>query len=157
VVPEVVSYFASAEPRDLPLAKTRKKNEGKVVGKAAQSFHMTNEENPSFPGYIVGSLILPPRGIKDAEAVGLCAQVFTVVRGQPRSIEIAYGDPDNGQAVWEPATAERFMLSQGDNFFIPPGNTYRIQNHSKTTEALLSWTIIRHNTALADADADPSP
>jgi len=152
-VTEVVSYFASAEPRDFPLAETRKKNEGKVVGKATKSFHMTNVENPSFPGFSVGNLILPSKGIKDAEAVGLGAQVFTVVRGQPRSIEIAYGDPENGQRIWEPSTAVRFMVSQGDQFFIPPGNTYRIQNHSESTEALLSWTIIRHNTALAD----PSP
>lgn len=138
------------EARDLPLSRSRKKNEGKVVGKAAQSFHMANDENPAFPGYIVGSLVLPPRGIKDAESVGLCAQVFTVVRGQSQSIEIAYGDPENESSTWDPSTAERFLVSQGDNFLVPPGNTYRVQNHSRTTEALLSWTIVRHNRGLAE-------
>lgn len=106
---------------------------------------MTNDENPAYPGYIVGSLVLPPKAIKDAESVGLCAQVFTIVKGQAGSIEIAFGDPDQEGAVWDPDSAERFLLSVGDNFLIPPGNSYRIQNHSKTTEALLSWTIIRHN------------
>jgi hypothetical protein len=106
---------------------------------------MTNDENQSYPGYIVGSLVLPPRAIKDAESVGMCAQIFTVVKGQGGSIEIAFGDPDQEGPVWEPESAERFLLSVGDNFLIPPGNSYRIQNHSKTTEALLSWTIVRHN------------
>jgi len=145
------------EARDLPLARTRKKSEGKVVGKAAQSFHMANDENPAFPGYIVGSLVLPPKAIKDAESVGLCAQVFTVVRGQSGSVEIAFGDPENDNPVWEPETAERFMVSQGDNFLVPPGNTYRIQNHSKTTEALLSWTIVRHNREIAEQLQQESP
>jgi centromere protein C len=143
-----VSYVTTAKSNDLPIAKTRKKSEGKVVGKAAQSFQMSNEENPAFPGYIVGHLLLPPKGIKDAESVGLCAQVFTVVRGQANSTEIAYGDPDHEKATWDPAHAERFLLSAGDNFLVPPGNSYRLQNHSTTAECLLSWTIIRHNPSL---------
>jgi len=143
-VTEVVSYHASMKSYDLPLPKTRKKKEGKVVGKAGQSFLMSNELNPTFPSYMVGSLVLPPKGIKDAESVGLHAEVFTVVWGEPRSIEVAYGDPDNNN-IFAPATAERFLLSQGDNFLIPPGSTYRLENHSQTTEALFSWTMIRHD------------
>jgi centromere protein C len=127
------------------MPKTRKKSDGNVVGKAAQSFLMANELNRSFPGYIVGHLILPPQGIKDAESVGMCAQVFTVVRGQAKSIEIAYGDPEHEAVKWDPKHAERFLLSVGDNFLVPPGNSYRLQNHSHSTECLLSWTIIRHN------------
>jgi len=92
---EVVACQSKMEARDLPLSKSRKKAEGKVVGKAAQSFHMTNEENPVFPGCIVRSLILPPRAIKDAESVGACVQVFNVVKGQAGSIKIAFGDPDH--------------------------------------------------------------
>lgn len=128
---------------DLPLLKSRKKSEGKVVGKAAQSFVMANEENPSYPGYIVGSLILPPEGIKDAESVGMCAQVFTVVKGQAGSLEVAYGDPENETGTWDAAHAERFLLSVGDNFLVPPANKYRLQNHSKTTSCSLTWVIVR--------------
>lgn len=135
---------------NLPLSKSRKKSEGKVVGKASQSFQMTNEENPAFPGYLMGNLILPPGGIKDAESVGMCAQMFTVVRGQPGSIEIAYGDSDdsntrNDGASWTAARGARFLVSPGDNFLVPPGNTYRLENHSTTKACNLSWAIIRPN------------
>ena len=127
------------------MSKSRKNAEGKVVGKAAQSFHMSNEENPLLPGYIVGSLLLPPKGIKDAEAVGSSDQVFTVVKGQAKSIEVAYADPDNDNETWDPEAAQRFLLSVGDTFLVPPGNAYRLQNHSKTSDCLLSWLIIHHN------------
>jgi centromere protein C len=147
---EVVSYQASTKANDLPMSRSRQKSEGKVVGKAAQSFNMSNEENPAFPGYIAGSLLLPPKGIKDAESVGLCAQIFTVVKGQSKAIEIAYGDPENESATWNPDAADRFLLSAGDSFLVPPGNTYRLQNHSKTSESLLTWVIIRHNQSLME-------
>jgi centromere protein C len=143
--PEVVSYLASADLSALPKPPSRKKSDGNVVGIAAQSFVMPNEKNRAFPGYIVGHLILPPQGIKDAESVGMCAQVFTVVRGQAKSVEIAFGDPEHESVVWDPKHAERFLLSVGDNFLVPPGNSYRLQNHSNSTECLLSWTIIRHD------------
>jgi centromere protein C len=133
------------ETRDLPISKSRKRSEGKVVGQAAQSFHMANEQNPTYPGYIVGSLILPPKAIKDAESVGLCAQVFTVVKCQPGAVEVAFSDPEQEGNGWDPETAQRFLLSVGDNFLVPPGNSYRVENHSKSIEAVLSWTIIRHN------------
>ena len=134
---EVASYFANLKPRALPVVKSRKKSDGKVVGLAAQSFSMTNED-PAFPGYIVGSLVLPPKGIKDEESVRLCSQVFTVVRCQAKALEVAYFDEDDNPM-------EHFLLSKGDNVLVPPENKYRLQNHSKTTEALLSWTIIRNN------------
>ena len=40
-------------------------------------------------------------------------------------------------------TAQRFLLSPGDMFCVPAGNMYRIENHSKTHECKLFWTIIR--------------
>lgn len=39
-------------------------------------------------------------------------------------------------------TADQFMLSQGDKVLVPPGNTFRFQNCSKTTEALFGWMIV---------------
>jgi centromere protein C len=120
----------------------RKKVEGKVVGLAAQAFNVSNADN-SFPGYLMGNLILPPKGIKDAESVGFCAQTFTCVLGQPGAIEVAYSDPDVRDGSLDPETAYRFFVQQGDMFRIPPGNCYRLENHSKEVEAYLTWTIIR--------------
>lgn len=140
---EVVSFYSADKLNDLPVSKPRKKSDGKVIGKAAQSFSVSNDRNPAFPAYIVGHLSLPPQGVKDAESVGMCTQVFTVIRGQAKSIEVAYGDPDHESVTWDPKHAERFLLSVGDNFLVPPGNSYRLENHSNSTECLLSWTIIR--------------
>ncbi len=46
-------------------------------------------------------------------------------------------------------------------FQIPPGNVYRLENHSKTVKATLSWTIIKcTNKAEQDdesSDEDDSP
>jgi centromere protein C len=97
-----------------------------------------------YPGYIMGKLLLPAHGIKDAESVGSCAQTFTVISGQPDALELAFADPDNGDGGrMNASTARRFVLSPGDVFRIPPGNCYRLQNHSKTMECVMSWTIIR--------------
>jgi centromere protein C len=81
--------------------------------------------------------------MKDSESVGPCAQTFTVVRNQPQSLEVAYGDPATMDGELDPATAQRFLLSSGDMFRIPPGNCYRLMNYSKDTECYLTWTIIR--------------
>lgn len=151
---EVVSYRAKMKVHDLALSESLKKSGGNVIGKAAQSFHVTNEENPAYPGFIAGSLALPPEAIKDAESVGLCAQIFTVIKGQEKCIEIAYCDTDQTGAIWEPNSAQRFLVSVGDQFLIPPGNSYRMENHSKTTEALLSWVIIRHNKYLVNEESN---
>ena len=88
-------------------------------------------------------MILPPRGIKDAECVGACAQTFTVVGNQDLSLEVAYGELDDDTGRLDPVTVQRFLVGWGDLFRIPPGNSYRLENHSKTTECYLTWTIIR--------------
>ncbi|KAL7569245.1 hypothetical protein ACA910_016798 [Epithemia clementina (nom. ined.)] len=143
---KVVSYVDSMETRKLPLSKDRLKSEGKVVGKAAQAFNVPNGPNPLYVGFITGNLLLPPKGIKDAESVGACSQVFTVVRCQPGAMEVAYSDPEDENSdstLLNPETATRFLLKPGDLFRIPPGNSYRLCNHSKTSDAFLTWTIIR--------------
>lgn len=128
--------------RELPRSKLRKKSDVSEVGKAAQAFYVSYDYNPVYPGYIMGKLILPPKGIKDAECVGSCAQTFTILAGQPNSIELAYADP-NDDGKMDLDNAQRFLLDPGDVFRIPPGNSYYLQNHSKTDECILSWTIIR--------------
>ena len=79
--------------------------------------------------------------------------VFSVVRGQPGTIEVAFGidddDDDNSSeseaAPLHPERAQRFLLSPKDQFRVPPGNVYRIHNHSKKHEAYVTWVIIRGN------------
>ena len=60
------------------------------------------------PGFISGFVSLPPRGIKDAESVGNCAQVFFVCSCQPKSFELAVAIPTEDQIVFNPETAQRY-------------------------------------------------
>jgi centromere protein C len=128
---------------DLPLLGTRRKPESKVVGKAGQAFNIPNDENGKHVGYIMGSLVLPPTGIKDAESVGPCSQIFTVCACQPGALEVAFSNPDEHDGTLHPKTASRFLLNPHDVFRVPPENTYRLENHSTTKECFLTWVIIR--------------
>lgn len=140
---KVVAFYRDADERQLPLSKKREKSEGTVVGIASQGFNEMNEGSNIHAGYIMGHLCLPRKGIKDPESVGSCAQVFTVVSGQEGAIEVAYSCPDEVDGDLDPKTAQRFLLGPGDIFRIPPANTYRLQNHSRDMDCLLTWTIIR--------------
>ena len=150
---KVVSRLDNRSFSKLPLSTTRGKKESKVVGFASQAFHVPTDQDDLFPGYIAGNVVLPPRGIKDAEGVGLCSQVFNVGDCQPNSVEFAFADPASQDGEFDPKTAQRFLLSKGDMFQIPPGNVYRIENHSRTDEARLFWTIIKC-TSRAEQDSD---
>ena len=143
VFTEVVAYASHMEGSNLPISKKRKKTEGRVTGKAAQAFNVSCDDSEDYVGYIMGNLILPPKGIKDSESVGPCAQTFTVCLSQPKALEVAFGDPDQPDGELDAETAQRFLLGPGDMFRVPPGNSYRLENHSETTECLLTWTIIR--------------
>ena len=140
---EVVAYSSKMEGSDLPISKKRRKSEGKITGKAAQAFNILSDDKDDYVGYIMGNLILQPKGIKDSESVGPCAQTFTVCHCQPKALEVAYGDPDEPDGELDIATAQRFLLGPGDMFRVPPGNCYRLENHSENTDCLLTWTIIR--------------
>lgn len=126
---------------ELPVG-SRSKADGNVGGKAAQVFTYNQPEDSNFVGYIMGRLVLPPKGIKDSESVGECTQVFTVLSGQKGAVEVAYADPSPDGEL-RPESALRFLLGPGDMFRVPPGNCYRLHNHSKTTECSMTWTIIR--------------
>ena len=121
----------------------RSKGESNVFGLAAQAFNVPSDSSTLMPGYITGNLSLPPTGIKDAEGVGICAQVFNVADCQPKSVEVAIADPEVNEGRFEAKSAQRFLLSKGEMFHVPPGNIYRIENHSKKMECTLYWTIIR--------------
>ena len=98
--------------------------------------------------FFIGYIELPPRGLKDAEAVGDCAQVFFVgdchdgagtVTFFPVSIfychitpmcaiVVEMGIAEPSQEEWIDDSAQRSLLKKGDSFFVPPGNIYRFIN-----------------------------
>jgi len=151
---KIVSRIDNRTFSKLPLSSTRKSRESKVVGFASQSFHVPTDDDDLFPGYIAGNVVLPPRGIKDAEGVGLCSQVFNVGDCQPGALEFALADPSGQDGEFDPKTSQRFLLSKGDMFQIPPGNVYRIENHSKTAKATLFWTIIKCTSRAEQEEED---
>ncbi|KAL7452990.1 hypothetical protein ACHAWC_004696 [Mediolabrus comicus] len=151
---KIVSRLSNRNFSQLPLSKSRKKGESKKVGQASQAFHVQTDDDDLFPGYIAGNVILPPKAIKDAEGVGLCSQVFNVGDCQPNSLEFALADPSSQDGEFDEKTAQRFLLSKGDMFQIPPGNVYRIENHSKTEDAKLFWTIIKCTSRAEQDDSD---
>jgi centromere protein C len=150
---KIVSRLKKHSFAELPLSSTRGKKESKVVGFASQAFHVHTDPKDLFPGFMSGFMVLPPRGIKDAEGVGLCSQVINVGDCQPNSVEFALADPSSQAGEFDPDTAQRFLLSKGDTFQIPPGNIYRIENHSRMDEARLFWTIIKC-TSKAEQESD---
>ena len=141
-ITEVVCYKESVKMHSLPLTKKRKKSDGKVVAKAAQTIYV-EPQSDNMPGYICGRMEIPPLGIKDEEGVGPCSQVFNVGECQPKSVELAIADPDVNGGNFDAKTARRFMLSDGDEFHVPAGNVYRLQNHSTSCSCVLNWVIIR--------------
>lgn len=139
---EIFAYANDLIGHELPKIK-RAKGESDVFGLAAQAFNVPADLTSLMPGYISGNLVLPPKGVKDAEGVGACAQVFTLFDCQPKSIEVAIADPEVNDGKYDAESAQRFLLSKGEMFHVPPGNIYRIENHSKKAACTLYWTIIR--------------
>jgi centromere protein C len=139
---ELFAYADELKGHELPHIK-RSKGESNVFGLASQAFNIPGDEATFMPGYITGTLQLPPKGIKDAEGVGICAQAFVVGDCQAKAVEVAIADPMTNNGKFDPQTAQRFLLSKGEQFHIPPGNIYRIENHSRKVDCVLYWTIIR--------------
>jgi hypothetical protein len=136
---KIISYADNMVGTNLPVTAEREAG-SEVVGVAAQAFNIP-QATDDVPGWISGHVILPPNGIKDAEGVGMCSQVFFVSGCQPKSFEVAIGAPE--EHAFNAQTAQRFMLSAGDFFHVPPNNIYRIENHSDDIECKLFWSIIR--------------
>jgi len=103
------------------------------------------EINGKMSGWISGYVELPAGAIKDAEGVGECAQVFFISECQDGAIELGISDP--AEAEWRDATAQRQLLKKGDSFFVPPGNIYRLENHSANQSCFIFWTIVKPLTS----------
>lgn len=100
----------------------------------------------------IGYVDLPPEAIKDAEGVGKYTQLFFVSDCQDGALELGLAHPQLD--AWEDGTAQRMLLKKGDQFFIPPGNIYRLENHSVAKAAMLFWTIIKPIEEAANAEDD---
>lgn len=135
----IVTFASMMKQTELPVTAKRPKSK-QGVGLAAQAFN-TPEVPGHMPGWISGQVVLPPQAIKDAEGVGVCAQVFSVAAGQPKALEFSLALPE--EPGFNPETAQRYLLSPGDQFLVPPNNIYRLENHSDVADAVVSWTIIK--------------
>ena len=60
---------------------------------------------------------------------------------QDGALELGIADP--AEPEWHDETAQRQLLKKGDSFYVPPGNIYRLENHSADTESTIFWTIIK--------------
>ncbi|CAM9883336.1 unnamed protein product [Ectocarpus sp. 6 AP-2014] len=113
------------------------------IGQAAQAFLMGPEVGIS--EWLTGRLELPPGAIKDSEHVALSTQIYVVAEGQPDALEIAIAMPSKKtkRTTFDAKTAQRFLLSPGDHFYVPVNNVYRLENHSDRAKAVIYWTIIK--------------
>lgn len=106
---------------------------------AGQSFNLSCPLPTS--KWICGQVGLPPGSAKEAEVVGAGIQHFRVNSGQPMALELAVG-PASAQYVNMKKTT-RFLLSPGDEFYIPSHNGYFLKNHSKKAKSELQFMIMK--------------
>jgi hypothetical protein len=137
---KILSYNVNLPPpAPLPISGTRPKGRNGVG--AAQQFFNIPSITDTMSGCLAGSLHLPARAIKDAEGVGDCVQMFSVAECQDGALEVGFSDPKDDE--WNDETAQRRILSVGDSFYVPPGNIYRLENHSQTVNCVLYWFIVK--------------
>ena len=108
------------------------------------------------PGWMTGCLELPPKGVKDAESTGLASMLFFAGEGQDGALELAINrpEPDDEVGRFDAPSAQRFLLSPGDQFQIPPNNIYRLENRSQSRPAKLFFCLIN---AIQLPDDGPPP
>jgi centromere protein C len=164
VATQIICQYESLLPATkLPISGLRKPGHN-VVGSAMQSFNIAEDPIGRMCGWISGFLELPPGGIKgklclsvcsvstyvnycvsfrhiDAEPVGECSQVFFISSCQAGSVEFGLSDPL--KEVWDDDIAQRVIVTEGDSFHVPPGNIYRLENHSTEQTCRLFWTIMK--------------
>jgi len=147
---KIVCYAETLQPPSaLPITQPRRPGKEEVCY-AAQSFSVP-EIGGKMSGWISGYVELPAGAIKDAEGVGECAQVFFISECQDGAIELGISDP--AEMEWRDDTAQRQLLKKGDSFYVPPGNIYRLENHSANQSCFIFWTIVKPLSPAAAAAA----
>jgi hypothetical protein len=89
---------------------------------------------------VMGNLVIPPGGIKRSTWHGNKRFTSTVCCGQAQALEVAFRSAHDD--AFNPKTAQQFLLSPGDMFQIPTRNEYQLENHSKVSDCILSYTLI---------------
>lgn len=80
--------------------------------------------------FLSGIVQLPPLSTKPAEDTHGCIQVFVVTRCQANSVCFRVED-------------KKYILSQGDHFWVPTLSRYSIENFSHNVEACVSFVLIK--------------
>ncbi|KAG7393679.1 hypothetical protein PHYPSEUDO_004442 [Phytophthora pseudosyringae] len=123
--------------RKLP---TEERGGAVVHAYAGQSFNLFS---PSpFARWISGRVVLPPGAWKEPEGVGQAVQLFYVTGCQPKSLELALA-PETDDDFFTSKHTTHFLLSPGDEFYVPPGNVYYVKNHSSSADCDLRFTILK--------------
>ncbi|OWZ23874.1 hypothetical protein PHMEG_0001162 [Phytophthora megakarya] len=137
--------------RKLP---TEERGGAVVHAYAGQSFNLFS---PSpFARWISGRVVLPPGAWKEPEGVGQAVQLFYVTGCQPKSLELALA-PETDDDFFSSKHTTHFLLSPGDEFYVPAGNVYYVKNHSSTADCDLRFTILKPEVpqmATDDNDSD---
>ncbi|KAE9324647.1 hypothetical protein PF008_g17063 [Phytophthora fragariae] len=133
----VICRSSEIRLRKLP---TEERGGAVVHAYAGQSFNLFS---PSpFARWISGRVVLPPGAWKEPEGVGQAVQLFYVAGCQPKSLELALS-PETDDDFFKSKHTMHFLLSPGDEFYVPPGNVYYVKNHSATADCDLRFTILK--------------
>ncbi|CAI5720467.1 unnamed protein product [Hyaloperonospora brassicae] len=136
--------------RKLP---TEERGGAVVHAYAGQSFNLFS---PSpFARWISGRVVLPPGAWKEPEGVGQAVQLFYVTGCQPKSLELALS-PETDDEFFTSKHTTHFLLSPGDEFYVPAGNVYFVKNHSSSADCDLRFTILKPESTQLPADGNDS-
>jgi centromere protein C len=123
--------------RKLP---TEERGGAVVHAYAGQSFNLFSPA--PFARWISGRVVLPPGAWKEPEGVGQAVQLFYVTGCQPKSLELAVA-PETDDDFFASKHTTHFLLSPGDEFYVPSGNVYYVKNHSSSADCDLRFTILK--------------
>lgn len=133
----IICRSSEIRVRKLP---TKERGGAVVHAYAGQSFNLFS---PSpFSRWISGRVVLPPGAWKEPEGVGQAVQLFYVTGCQPKSLEVALA-PETDDDFFTSKFTTHFLLSPGDEFYVPPGNVYYVKNHSTSADCDLRFTILK--------------
>lgn len=146
LITKVVSREKERQFFKLPIG-VRERNESRIGGYISQAFNVQAYDGSLLPEFVTGSIVLPPGAIKDIEDTGMSCHLFTVGDCQPDSLEYSLGSPNSTdhRKQFDKKEVQRFMLSKNDQTLTPPGNSFKLKNHSLTNTATLYCTIIKVN------------
>lgn len=136
--------------RKLP---TEERGGAVVHAYAGQSFNLFSPA--PFARWISGRVVLPPGAWKEPEGVGAAVQLFYVTGCQPKSLELALA-PETDDDFFTSKHTTHFLLSPGDEFYVPAGNVYYVKNHSSSADCDLRFTILKPEAPAAMSDENDS-